>query len=130
MEARKTLRISWSSICFVVGTGPKVFDIVIKTVTITVIDNKFSRVDSSVHVIDDSVGPIELTVELHTAVTIAADAHDRTNFAIAASCSFDTGQARGALWVDLIACLKVGQGWHCGVVDHIGSSCGWLGVSQ
>ncbi|MNR25371.1 hypothetical protein D3C85_1425180 [compost metagenome] len=95
------------------------------------IDNKFSRVDSSVHVIDDAVGPIKLTVELHTVVTIAADAHDRTNFAIAACCSFGTGQARWALWVDLIAGLKVGQGWHCGEADHGGGPpVVWLGVSQ
>ncbi|MNF03201.1 hypothetical protein D3C80_2024720 [compost metagenome] len=73
------------------STGAEVLDNVIKAIAITVIDNKFSRVDSSVYVIDDAVGPIKLTVELHTVVTIAADAHDRTNFAIAACCCLGTG---------------------------------------
>ena len=73
------------------------------------------------HKVDDSIGPIELVFELHTVIAVRTYANDRADFAIRASGSFDTGQARGARWVNRIGGLKLGQGRHWDVDSH-----GWV----
>ncbi|MEX5575733.1 hypothetical protein Q1J52_22655 [Pseudomonas lijiangensis] len=88
---------------FLNGAGTQVLNFVINwALSINVIDNKFSRIDAGVHEVDDSAGPLELTVKLHSVITVAAHIHDWTDSAITTMGGLDVKEARGTRWVDLV----------------------------